>query len=94
MVDGGPHEREYFRPRIGGRGGEVPQERVPRLRNALLSRIALIGRSARPGRGRAPGIFSERDVRRSRASAGRCVVKARFVPMNAYGTMAASLHVS
>ena len=42
MLDGGPPEREHFRPRIGGRGGEVPQERVPRLRNALLSRIARI----------------------------------------------------
>ena len=39
-------------------------------------------------------MFSERDVPRPRASARRCVVKARFVPMNAYGTRAASLHLS
>ena len=94
MLDGRPPEREHFRPRIGGRGGQVPQERVPRLRNALLSRIARIGRSSRPGRGRAPGMFSERDVPRPRASARRCIVKARFVPMNAYGTRGASLHLS
>src|SRR5450432_517033 len=90
----GPPEREHLRPRIGWRDGEVPQERVPRLRNALLSRIARIGRSSRPGRGCAPGMFSERDVPRPRASARRCVVKARFVAMNTYGTRAASLHLA
>ena len=39
-------------------------------------------------------MFSERDVPRPRASARRCIVKARFVAMNAYGTRAASLHLS
>jgi hypothetical protein len=67
MVDGEPSEGHRFRPRIGGRGGEVPMERVPRLRNALLSRIARIGTSTRPRKGRAPGTFSERDVPRPRA---------------------------
>jgi len=92
VLDGGPPEREHFRPRIGGRGSEVPPERVPRLWNALLSRIARIGRSSRPGRGRAPGMFSERDVPRPGASARRCIVKARFA-MNAYGVRAASPHL-
>ena len=69
-------------------------ERVPRLRNALLSRIARIGTSSRPRKGRAPGTFSERDVPRPRAFARRCIVKARFVPMNAYGSRAAALHLS
>ena len=35
-----------------------------------------------------------RDVPAPRASSRRCVVKARFVPMNAYGARAAALHLS
>jgi type IV secretory pathway VirD2 relaxase len=39
-------------------------------------------------------MSSERDVPRPRAFARRCIVKARFVPMNTYGARAAALHLA
>jgi type IV secretory pathway VirD2 relaxase len=94
VSDGEGEERDKFRPRIGGRGGEVPQERVPRFRNQLLARIARIGSASVRASSRAKGTPSARDVRRPAAYARRCVVKARFVPMNAYGKRAAALHLA
>jgi type IV secretory pathway VirD2 relaxase len=94
VSDGDGRERENLRPRIGGRGGEVPQERVPRFRNALLARVARIGGvSARPS-SRPRGTASARDIPRPGPFARRCVIKARYVPMNAYGKRAAALHLS
>lgn len=94
MSDGERENRDVLRPRVGGRGGEVPQERVPRFRNRLLARIARIGISAGAPPSRPRGTPSARDVPRPGAQARRCIVKARFVPMNAYGKRAAALHLS
>jgi len=94
VSDGEGGKREELRPRIGGRGGEVPQERVPRFRNRLLARIARIGGRSAAASSRPRGTSSARDVPRPGALARRCVIKARFVPMNAYGRRAAALHLS
>jgi type IV secretory pathway VirD2 relaxase len=94
VSDGEGGKREDLRPRIGGRGGEVPQERVPRFRNRLLARIARIGGASGAASSRPRGTSSVRDVPRPGALARRCVIKARFVPMNAYGKRAAALHLS
>ncbi len=94
MSDGEGRKREELRPRIGGRGGEVPQERVPRFRNRLLARIARIGGASGEASSRPRGTSSARDVPRPDARARRCVIEARFVPMNAYGRRAAALHLS
>lgn len=94
MSDGEGEKRDAFRPRVGGRGGEVPQERAPRFRNGLLARIARIGAQSRVGASRPRGTASARDVPRPGPGARRCVIKSRFVPMNAYGKRAAALHLS
>jgi len=94
VSDGDGREREDLRPRIGGRGGQVPQERVPRFRNGLLARVARIGGASGAASSRPRGTASARDVPRPGPFARRCVIKARFVPMNAYGKRAAVLHLS
>jgi hypothetical protein len=94
VLDGEGADRSGFRPSIGGRGGEVPVELVPRLRNAVLALITRLGMKSSPAPGRSRGISSVRDVRASRAFSRRCVVKARFVPMNGYGARAAALHLA
>ena len=94
MSDGDGREREDLRPRIGGRAGEVPQERVPRFRNRLLARVARIGGGSGTTSSRPRGTAWARDVPRPGSSARRCVIKARFVPMNAYGKRAAVLYLS
>jgi type IV secretory pathway VirD2 relaxase len=94
VSDGERREREILRPRIGGRGGEVPQERVPRFRNRLLARVARMGGASGGPSSRPRGTASARDVPRPGPSARRCVIKARYVPMNAYGKRAAALHLS
>src|SRR5450432_3583756 len=94
VLDGAGSDRSSFRPRIGGRGGEVPMERVPSLRNAVLARITRLGMKSSPAPGRSRGMSSVRDVPAPRAFSRRCVVKARFVPMNAYGARAAALHLA
>jgi type IV secretory pathway VirD2 relaxase len=94
VSDGDGREREDLRPRIGARGGEVPQERVPRFRNRLLARVARIGGGSGTASSRPRGTASARDVPLPGALARRCVIKARFVPMNAYGKRAAVLHLS
>jgi hypothetical protein len=78
VLDGEGSDRSSFRPRIGGRGGEVPMERVPRLRNAVLARITRLGMKSSPAPGRSRGMSSVRDVRAPRTLSRRCVVKARF----------------
>jgi type IV secretory pathway VirD2 relaxase len=69
-------------------------ERVPRLRNALLARIMRLGTKSSRAPGRSRGMFSVRDVPAPRAFSRRCVVKARYVAMNARGARAAALHLS
>jgi type IV secretory pathway VirD2 relaxase len=94
VSDGEGRERDVLRPRIGGRGGEVPQERVPRFRNRLLARVARMGGASGGPSSRPRGTASARDVPRPGPFARRCVIKARYVPMNAYGKRAAALHLS
>jgi type IV secretory pathway VirD2 relaxase len=94
VSDGERENRDVLRPRVGGRGGEVPQERVPRFRNRLLARIARIGIASGAPPSRPRGTPSARDVPRPGAEARRCIVKARFVPMNANGKRAAALHLA
>ena len=69
-------------------------ERVPRLRNAVLARMTRLGMKSSRAPGRSRGIFSVRDVRAPGAFSRRCIVKARFVAMNAYGGRAAALHLA
>jgi hypothetical protein len=91
VSDGERRNRDELRPRIDAHGGEVPQERVPRFRNGLLARIARIGRQPGVPSARPLGTLSARDVPRPGPFARRCVIKARFVPMSAYGKRAAAL---
>jgi type IV secretory pathway VirD2 relaxase len=72
----------------------VPIERVPRFRNAMLSRILRLASDSPRGGGRRRGVSSVRDVRSTAAAARRCIVKARFVPMNQSGRRAAALHLT
>ena len=94
MSDGERENRDLFRPRVGGRGGEIAQERVPRFRNRLLARIRRIGVASNAAPSRPGGTASVRDVPRPGPHSRRCIVKARFVPMDAYGKRAAALHLS
>ena len=82
-----------MRPRTAGAAKTDPH-RIPRFRSALLSRINGGGTdktaAANAGRDRdeaarsTPGLFTE---------TRRCVVKARYVPMNGYGREAGRLHL-
>ena len=75
-----------LRPRIRGRSASGDQP-APRFRSALLSR--LLKASAR-----AQSHSSKASTGRAlHADARRCVVKARYVPMDAYGQDAARLHL-
>ena len=58
-------------PRVGGRGDEVPQERLPRFRNRLLARIARIGIASDAPPTRPRGTPSARDVLGARLAAER-----------------------
>jgi type IV secretory pathway VirD2 relaxase len=82
-----------MRPRTAGAAKTDPH-RIPRFRSALLSRIsgaggdktasASAGREREAGARSTPGLFT---------GARRCVVKARYVPMNGYGREASRLHL-
>jgi type IV secretory pathway VirD2 relaxase len=93
-----PHERSTFRPRIGGRGGEVAFQRAPRFCQSVLARAhrrfvrtAGLG-PARPPRKR--GTRGVDDVLRPRMDARRCVVKALIVKTGPRGMKAARLHLA
>ena len=88
-----------FRPRIGGRRGQIKPQRVPTLRRDLIARMQLRFRRVAgfkprpfgPVRGRTPNAAH---VREPMALARRCIVKARIVPMSAYGIKATRLHLA
>ena len=86
-------ERERaLRPRVGGRGGQAPQQRVPTFTASVLARaqkrfVRIAVR--RPGR---TGVTAY--VKPPRENARRCAVKARVVKMMANGTGAAKLHLA
>ena len=86
-----------LRPRIGGRRGRVPQQRVPTFTSSVLARAQLrFARLARSGtalRPRHEGPGAPADVRRPSPDARRCVVKARVVQQRAGGIDAARLHL-
>jgi type IV secretory pathway VirD2 relaxase len=80
-----------FRPRVGGRGGEIRGDGA-RLRRGLLGGGQHLRRD---GERKGPrGIKSSRDVRGPGELARRCVLKIHYVKMNAYGQKAARLHLS
>jgi len=86
-----------FRPRMGGRGGEVAYQRAPRFCRSVLVRaqlrFALVAglSGARP---RKHGMRGVADVLRPKTGARRCIVKARIVGMNPSGVKAARLHLA
>jgi len=87
-----------FRPRMGGKKGNVRVQRVPGFIPSVLARVR--GRfvraaglaPARPGRRHIPRGVA--DVARPGAGARRCIVKARIVRMGAHGVKTARLHLS
>lgn len=93
-----PNKPPALRPRIGGRRGRIPPQRVPTFRAGLLARLQQRFGHAYRATSAALGV-GER-TRRSAADVGapgpqarRCVVKARIVQMNARGIAAARLHL-
>ena len=92
------HERSTFRPRIGGRGGQVAFQPAPRFCQSVLIRahrrfVRVAGfASARPRR--KGGTRGVDDVLRPRAGARRCVVKALIVKTGPRGAKAARLHLA
>jgi type IV secretory pathway VirD2 relaxase len=97
-MDKSSHERSTFRPRIGGRGGEVAFQRAPRFCQAVLIRahrrfVRVAGLApSRPAR--KTGTRGVDDVLRPRADARRCVVKALIVKTGPRGVKAARLHLA
>jgi type IV secretory pathway VirD2 relaxase len=93
-----PHERSTFRPRIGGRGGEVAFQRAPRFCQSVLARAhrrfvrtAGLGPDRPARKRRTRGVD---DVLRPRMDARRCVVKALIVKTGPRGMKAARLHLA
>jgi type IV secretory pathway VirD2 relaxase len=92
-------ESKTFRPRVGGRGGQIKPQRVPTFRSTVIARIQQrIRRIAGPrpagasARKRHPtaGFYGDAPTDSSR----RCIVKARIVRMAGRGIKAARLHLS
>ena len=85
-----------FRPRIGGRKGQIKPERVPTFRCTMIAkieqRIRRITGGGTPRRGRRPaaGGYGSQPTALSR----RCIDKARIVPMAGRGIRAARQHLS
>lgn len=97
-MDNSPREERSFKPRIGGRRGQIPFQRAPRFCPSVIARaqvrfqkVAGFARSRPPRKG---GTRCVADVLRPRAGSRRCIVKARIVPMNARGMKAAHLHLA
>lgn len=87
----GDREKE-FRPRLG-RKPAPDRERVPTFRVRVLRKMQRMGgpgsrgRVAKPRRGRIA-------VKPPHVASRRCVVKGRYVPLNAHGMKAARLHLA
>jgi type IV secretory pathway VirD2 relaxase len=93
-----PQERSTFRPRVGGRGGQVPFQRAPRFCQSVLIRahrrfvrVAGLAPARPPRKGGTRGVD---DTLRPRADARRCVVKALIVKTGPRGVKAARLHLA
>lgn len=97
-IEKSPPEERSFRPRVGGRGGEVAPQRAPRFCPSVIARAQVrFQRAARFIRSRPPrkaGTRCVADVLRPRVGSRRCIVKARIVPMTAHGLKAARLHLA
>jgi type IV secretory pathway VirD2 relaxase len=93
-----PDELTRFRPKIGGRRGQVPYQRAPRFIRSVVARARLrfvrVGGVARGPAERRCGSRRVADVSRPSASARRCVIKARVVRLAGGGIAAARLHLS
>jgi type IV secretory pathway VirD2 relaxase len=93
-----PDELTRFRPKIGGRRGQVPYQRAPRFIRSVVARARLrFARVAGLGRasvGRSGASRRAADVSRPAGSARRCVIKARVVRLAGSGVAAARLHLS
>jgi type IV secretory pathway VirD2 relaxase len=92
-------EDRAFRPRIGGRRGQIKPQRMPTFRSTVIARIhQRIRCSAGPkpaaasARKRHPtaGFYGDKPT----ASSRRCIVKARIVRMAGGGIKAARLHLA
>ena len=97
-IDTSPPEERSFRPRIGGRGGQVPFQRAPRFCRSVIARANVrfvkTAGLARTGPPRKGGTRCVADVLPPGIGSRRCIVKARIVPMNARGVRAARLHLA
>jgi type IV secretory pathway VirD2 relaxase len=98
MASSSDHGDAPFRPRIGGKRGQIKPQRVPTFRRSVLARmqqrfirLATAGKSTGKRRGRGTAVGA--DVQEPPAYSRRCLVKARVVQMNAGGIAAARLHL-
>lgn len=87
-----------LRPRIGGRGGQAPHQRVPSFRQFVLARAQqrfsrLSSAPRGTNRNRIGTAGPAADVPRPGPGSRRCVIKARIVQMRAGGIAAARLHL-
>jgi type IV secretory pathway VirD2 relaxase len=98
MASSSDRDNDQFRPRIGGKRGQIKPQRVPTFRRSVLARMhqrfvrLASGGEGTSQRGGARTSVGP-DVREPPAYARRCVVKARIVPMNDRGVAAARLHL-
>lgn len=83
-----------LRPEIGRRNGQIPVEKVPRFRSALLSRLGRQGLTGGATSHRSHAIRRAADVRAPASKSRRCIVKSRYVQMNDRGVKAARLHLA
>ncbi len=77
-----------IRPKVGGRGGQIREERVPTFRRQMLARLGKLGRGSRN-----KGKVGPQKARAGSPLTRRCVIKARYVKMDARGLKAARLHL-
>ncbi len=85
-----------IKPRIGGRGGEVRGDRAPTFRQSVLQKLQRLtggggikgGLKGRRGRLIAPHVRSPSALSR------RCLVKGRYIRMDARGCKAARRHLA
>jgi type IV secretory pathway VirD2 relaxase len=97
-IEKSPGDERSFRPRLGGRGGQVPFQRAPRFCPSVIARAQVrFQKTARFARSRPPrkgGTRCVADVLRPGIGSRRCIVKARIVQMNGRGMKAARLHLA
>src|SRR4051812_7692873 len=96
MSDGrrGDWDIPIFRPKMGGRPYESRSANGLTMRRAVFQRLARgLGGAPRARPGTASAARKRCDVRLS-PGARRCIVKARYVPINRAGLAAARAHLA